>query len=87
MSTTAVLASCGVFVGAVFVLGGLAAWLEGWRTQRRAAAEARREAEAAVLRADRVRRQAIIEAEYALHGRSRLSEQLVADAMADGVPA
>jgi hypothetical protein len=87
VSTLSLLAFLATFVGAVCLMGGAWAWIEVWRTQRRAADEARREREAAVLRADRCRRQAVIEAESRLHGRSRLSEQLVAEAWAEGVPA
>lgn len=87
MSTLAVLAWACTFVGAVCLMGGAWAWIEVWRTQRRAQRDARRECEAAVLRAARCRLQAVIAAEYRLHGRSRLSEQLRAEAVADGVPA
>lgn len=87
MTWLAVLSWCGTFVGTVCLMGGAWAWIEVWRTQRRAADEARREAESEVLRAARWRLQAIIGAEYALHGRSRLSEQLVAEAVAEGIPA
>lgn len=83
MSTLPLLASLATFVGAVCLMGGAWAWIEVWRTQRRAQRAAADEAR----RDMRVRLQAVIDAEVRLHGRSRLSHQLVADAMADGVPA
>lgn len=91
MTWLAVFAWAGTFVGTVCFLGGLAAWVAVWRTQCRATREARAVADRVHathdLRAARCRLQAVIDAEDALHGYSRLSEQLRAEAMADGVAA
>lgn len=83
MSWTAILAGTGTFVGAVCVMGGLAAWVDVWRIGRRA----QRAAADTERRLMRCRMQAVIDNEYRLHGYSALSHQLRAEARADGVPA